>query len=98
MNEFKDKPKPPLWIQIGTWGVPTRGLAWAYVWLCLVLAVGCFAYTFMHKRFSYVGPISSPLFLLAALLYYATLRWRDKHNYYEPFSKFGHRLGCSPHN
>jgi hypothetical protein len=62
----------PWWVQIGLWGLPSRGSVWAFVWICVLLAMGSVAYGFIDRRF-FLGI----LFLLAALWYWLAIRWVD---------------------
>jgi hypothetical protein len=66
--------KRPLWVQVGLWGLPNRASAWAFFWLSLAVAVGCVAYGFVDWRFFFGG-----LIVFAALWYYASIRWVDRH-------------------
>jgi hypothetical protein len=65
----------PLWVRSGLWGVPNRFAAWAFVWLCMALAIGCVAYGFVDRRFFGGGAL-----FLAALWYYLSIRWVDQRN------------------
>lgn len=62
----------PLWVKIGMWGVPGRTGLWAFVALSVALALGCVVYGFWNPRY-FVGA----LFLVAALMYWLTIRWVD---------------------
>jgi hypothetical protein len=44
-----------------------------FVWLCIVLAIGCIAYGFIDRRFFAGGAL-----LLAALWYFLSIRWVDR--------------------
>ncbi|HEY0070885.1 MAG TPA: hypothetical protein VGE04_13040 [Chloroflexia bacterium] len=59
-------------------GLRSRGAAWAFFWISIVIAVGCIAYEFVYPSF-FIGAIA--LFvLLAALWYYLAIRWVDQHS------------------
>jgi hypothetical protein len=64
----------PWWVKLSLWGVPGRGGVWAFVWLSIALALGCLVYGFWDRRFFLgVG------FLFAALMYWLSIRWVDRH-------------------
>lgn len=67
-------PKPwPWWVSLGLWGLPGRGWAWAFFWLSILLAVACTAYGFTFwPAFFGAG------FALAAVWYFAAIRWVDR--------------------
>jgi hypothetical protein len=69
-----DRQEWPLWVKVGLWGLPSRGIAWAFFWLAIAIAVGCVAYGFVDSRFFIGG-----LMVFAALWYYASIRWVDSH-------------------
>jgi hypothetical protein len=62
-------------VRIGLWGVPNRNAAWAFAGGSLVLALVCVALGFKDSRFFGGGTL-----LFAALWYYLSIRWVDKHN------------------
>lgn len=65
---------PPM-VRMGLMGLRSRGAAWAFFWLSIVIAAGCIAYGFVYPSF-FIGAIV----LLAALWYYLAIRWVDKHS------------------
>jgi hypothetical protein len=69
-----DRQERPLWVKVGLWGLPNRAAAWAFFWLSLAIAVGCVAYGFVDWRF-FIGGIM----VFAALWYYASIKWVDRH-------------------
>jgi hypothetical protein len=73
-----DKPaapaRRPLWVRIILWGIPTRAHAWAYVWLCFLLATTCLLYSFWNPRFAW-----GAVLLLGVFGYWSAIRWVDKH-------------------
>jgi hypothetical protein len=66
----------PAWVEIGLWGIKSRGLAWAFVWISVALAVFPSVIGIMRgdMRFTICG-----LFLLAALWYVLCIQWMDEH-------------------
>jgi hypothetical protein len=58
----------PLWVAVGLWGLKTRAMAWAFVVLSIVVAIG-------WMYFSWTGV----LIFLAALWYFLAIRWVDQH-------------------
>jgi hypothetical protein len=64
-----------MWVRIGLWGLPNRGSAWGFFWLCMAIAVGCIAYGFVDRRF-FIGGVMA----LAAAWYYLSIRWVDQHS------------------
>jgi hypothetical protein len=73
------EPKPPrtsypLWVQLGLWGLPNRAAVWVCFWLSMACAVAGVAYGFYKPR-AFLGS----LFFLAALMYWLTIRWVDRH-------------------
>ncbi len=69
---------PPM-VRFGLMGVRSRGAAWAFFWISIVLAVACIAYAFFNSLFI-AGIYIGGLFLLAALFYYLAIRWVDQHS------------------
>ena len=65
----------PELVQLGLWGIPSRRAAWAFVWLCLAIAVGCVAYGFVNPLFFAGG-----LLVFAALWYFLSILWVDKNS------------------
>jgi predicted transporter len=64
----------PWWVKVSLWGLPNKVSVWAFVCLSLMCAVGCvvYAWTVGNPRW-YAGL----LFLLAALIYWLSIRWVD---------------------
>jgi hypothetical protein len=66
------RPRRPLWVKMGLWGLPNRATAWAFVWICLGVA-----------GFSAVRGFTDPLWFWgvgmasAAFWYWASIRWVD---------------------
>jgi hypothetical protein len=70
MNDSQDtKPKRPMLVSLGLWGLKTRKSALALMWLCIAIAVVSVVLKF------WLGLI----FLLAALWYWLALKWVDTH-------------------
>ncbi|MDB5290040.1 MAG: hypothetical protein JWL69_1281 [Phycisphaerales bacterium] len=64
----------PVWVRAGLWGLPSRPLALAFVWLSIICAVACGVYGFWDGRFFWgVGLV------LAAIWYWLAIRWVDRH-------------------
>lgn len=69
-----DRSTWPIMVRLGLWGIPNRGIAWAFVWVSIACAVGGVAVGFFHPL-GFLG-----LFMLfAALWYYLSIRWVDQH-------------------
>jgi hypothetical protein len=65
----------PAWVRVGLWGVPNWTAAWAFVWLCVSIAVGYVAYgSFADRRF-----LAGGILLLSALWYCLSIRWVYRH-------------------
>jgi hypothetical protein len=64
----------PFWVKLGLCGLPTRASVWVCFWLSVGMATGSVLYGLVDRRF-FVGGIM----LLAALWYYASIRWVDHH-------------------
>ncbi|SFJ90826.1 hypothetical protein [Jannaschia pohangensis] len=62
---------PPLYVTVGLYGIGSRALAMAFVWISLVCAVAATAYL--------ANPIGMIL-VLAALWYWLAIRWMDAHD------------------
>ena len=75
MDESNNRIERPWWVKMGLWGLPTRGSAWAFFWLSLVLAVGCVIYGFTDPRFLWGAGL-----VFATWWYYASIRWVDQHD------------------
>jgi hypothetical protein len=80
MGEPVPREKYPVWVKVILWGLPGRGYAVACAWFSLLLAVGWYAYLFWagHRVWSF-----GLLFLAAALLYWLSVRWVDRHGSWE---------------
>jgi hypothetical protein len=70
MNDSKDSaPKKPLLVSLGLWGIKTRQMALAFMWLCIAIAAVSAILKFWFGLF----------LLIAAWWYWYALRWVDKH-------------------
>lgn len=67
-------PRRPLWVRVILWGVPTRAHAWAYVWLCLLIAAAAVLYSFRDPR-AWWGVI----LVFGTYGYLLAIRWMDRH-------------------
>jgi hypothetical protein len=68
----------PLWVRLGLWGLPNRAAAWAFVWISLASAAACIVYGLWNPRF-----LVGSLFVLAAIMYWLTIRWVDRNGTWE---------------
>ena len=64
----------PLWVRLGLYGLRGRTSVWVFFWLSVVCGVAGIVYGFRDSRF-FVGG----LFFFAALMYWLTIRWVDRH-------------------
>jgi hypothetical protein len=64
----------PLWVRFGLWGLKGRRSVWAFSWLSIACATASVVYGFWDARF-FVGS----LFVVAALMYWLSIRWVDRH-------------------
>jgi hypothetical protein len=70
----------PWWVRVSLWGLPGRAAVWAFVGLSLLAAVGCCVYA------AWVGNprwYAGALLLLAALMYWLSIRWVDRYGSWE---------------
>ena len=66
----------PWWVKVSLWGLPSRAAVWAFVWISIALAIGCVCYAaLMSNRRMFTGI----LFLIAAFMYWISIRWVDRH-------------------
>jgi len=61
-------------VRLGLWGIPGRGAAWSFVVLSLAIAAGGITYGFVNPL-GFIGG----LMVFAALWYYLSIRWVDRH-------------------
>jgi hypothetical protein len=73
-----DRSKYPLWVQLGLWGLPTRSSVWAFVVISTLAAVAGSLYGLRDRRYFVCAG-----FLVAAYLYWAAIRWVDRHGRWE---------------
>lgn len=79
----------PWWVKLSMWGVPGRAGLWAFVALSVAAAVACVVYGFWkNPRF-----ILGALLLFAALMYWLSIRWVDKHGSWSPDDEPGATIG-----
>ena len=69
------RPKRPMWLRIGLWGLPNRGS----VWICFWIAVGIAIYSVVRSYWQ-SGWLVGVLMLLAAFWYLAIIRWVDRND------------------
>ncbi len=72
-----DRGNWPILVRVGLWGLPNRATAWAFFWLSLVVTACCVAYGFINP-FGFIGG----LLVFAALWYYLSIRWVDRHSHW----------------
>ena len=73
MGDTSFRKSYPLWVRVGLWGSPNRIVVWMWFWLSLALALACGIYGVWDRRF-----LGGVLFLVAALMYWLTIRWVDQ--------------------
>jgi hypothetical protein len=86
MRPDKRRLPRPLWVQLGLGGLPTRGAALAFFWLCIGLAIALFCVSMGLA----IGGIFSAdwiallvagiAVLFAALWYGSAIRWVDEYD------------------
>lgn len=64
----------PYWVKLGLWGVGGRAGAWAFFGLCAAATAFSMVMTFYDVRWIVGWPLS-----LAALWYWASIRWVDRY-------------------
>jgi hypothetical protein len=69
----------PFWVKLSIWGVPGRGGVWACVGLSIAGAVAVTLYGLRDGRFLIGGPVLG----LAAIPYWLSIRWIDRHGSWE---------------
>lgn len=74
MNPPPPKPKPPIMVKLGLWGLPNAGSAWFCFFLSVALAIACTIYGFVDPIF-FIGAG----FLLSAWWYFAAIQWVNRH-------------------
>ena len=62
-------------VRWGLMGLRSRGAAWGFFWLCIIIAAGCVAYGFFNPVF-----FTGAILVLPALWYYLAIRWVDEHS------------------
>ena len=69
-----DRKSWPVMVRLGLWSLPTRASAWAFFWLALAIAAASVAYGLVNPL-GFLGG----LMVFAALWYYLSIRWADRH-------------------
>lgn len=70
----------PWWVKVGIWGLSSRNGLWLFVVISLAAASFCIcSYALSGFPRWYLGP----LFLLAALMYWLSIRWIDRNGSWE---------------
>ena len=72
----------PWWVKVGLIGSPSRKAMWAWVAASIVFGVAAAAYGLTSDRLHYTigGAIGGGV---AALMYWLTIRWIDRHGSWE---------------
>jgi len=76
MTDKVSRDRYPWWVKASLWGLPNRAAVWAFVGLSVLAAVGCAAYAVAAGNSRWYAGL---LFLLAALMYWLSIRWVDRH-------------------
>ena len=63
----------PWWVILGLWGIGSRGVANAFLWLSIIVGVGGFIAALWYPVAAVAGGL-----LLAAVWYRACITWVDK--------------------
>lgn len=80
-------PNPPPLIKLGMWGLSSRKMALAFLWLCVVLSALC-ALLALVTPWALIG---TAYFLPSTCWYWAVIRWVDRNNGRWPgFSSLSH--------
>lgn len=66
----------PWWVQLSMWGVPGRAGLWAFVGVSFGTALGSVAYAVWSGQAVF---LLGSFMALAALPYWFTIRWVDRH-------------------
>jgi len=66
----------PILVQVGLWGLPTRGSAWGFFWFSMALVIASIPCGFLIHPICFLGV----LMVLAALWYYLSIRWVDQNS------------------
>jgi hypothetical protein len=69
--KVRDRKSYPQWVKIGLWGLPTRALALACMWLSIAITVASFIGGAFLLGFAMV---------LATLWYWSAINWVDKND------------------
>ena len=70
----------PWWVKVSLWGLPNKASVWAFVGLSLLCAAGCVVYAVTAGNPRWYAGL---LFLLAAFIYWLSIRWVDQHGSWE---------------
>jgi hypothetical protein len=65
----------PLWVHLGLWGLPNRGSAWVFFWICTAFASISVARGFSDPRWFWGAGM-----YFAAHWYRAAIHWVDLHS------------------
>jgi hypothetical protein len=65
----------PIWVRLGLWSVSSRASAWVFFWICIAIAVFSVIRGFSEPRWFW-----GVVMVLAALWYWASIRWVDRYS------------------
>jgi len=80
MGERIPREKYPWWVKASLWGLPGRRYALAFAWLSVLVSAATCSYLIRTRRQPWSVGL---LFLGAALLYWLSVRWVDRHGSWE---------------
>jgi hypothetical protein len=66
----------PWWVKLSLWGLPNKASVWAFVGISVLCAFGCAAFAMLAGNPVWYAGL---LFLVAALIYWLSIRWVDSH-------------------
>ncbi len=74
-----DRSKWPVLVQLGLWGLPGRGWAWAFFWLCMAMAIASIPLGFLLHPVCFFGILMA----FASVWYYLSIRWVDENSQWD---------------
>lgn len=74
VQERRSNSRPP-WVEVGLYGVSSRGAALAFLWISVALAVVC-----LIAGFFFLPLFLGALFGVAALWYWLAIKWVDQND------------------
>ena len=82
MAERIPRSQYPFWVKLSIWGVPGRAGLWAFVMLSLACAIALFFYGLRSPLLLVLAPIMA----CAAVPYWLSIRWIDRHGSWDDVS------------